>query len=246
MILDTTTKSIEITMGEAKTTVDMDIVSSWADIDTATTTYADGATDTTSNGVSVVTLVAAPAASTVRRIKTINIWNTDSVQHNVTIKYNDNGTKRVLWTGVMLVNAQLTYTNGTWSLVAAQTFQSAIEYVIDGTGSTIVTGYKGSLEMPFSGTIIAVTLLADQTWAIVVDIWKSTYAQFDAGATHPVAADKITASTPPTITATGSKSQDTTLTGWTTSFSKGDILGFNVNSVTSIVRCTISLKVNRS
>ncbi len=122
-----------------------------------------------------------------------------------------------------------------------------IMVVIDGGGTTITTGLKGYLVVPFDGTITQATLLADQSGAIVVNVWKCTYAQFDAGSTHPVAGDKITASAPPTISASGTKSQDSTLTGWTASgaFSAGDVFAFNVDSVTSIQRVTLSLKYTK-
>lgn len=121
----------------------------------------------------------------------------------------------------------------------------AIEFVIDGGGSTITTGMKGYLEVPYACTINRATLLADQSGSIVVDVFKCTYAQFDAGSTHPVSGDKITASAPPTISS-ATKAQDSTLTGWTTSISAGDILAFNVNSVTTLTRVTLSLKVTKS
>lgn len=112
-----------------------------------------------------------------------------------------------------------------------------ITYVIDGGGSAITTGVKGFLEIPFACTINQVTMLADQSGSIVVDIWKDTYANYP-----PTDADTITASAVPTIT-TATKSQDATLTGWTTAITAGDILGFNVDSCTSITRVTISIKV---
>lgn len=116
---------------------------------------------------------------------------------------------------------------------------------IDGGGSTITTGMKGYLgPMPFAGTITQSTLLADQSGSIVVNIYKCTYSQFDAGSTHPVVGDKITASAPPTISS-ATKSQDSTLTGWTTSFSAGDIFAFNVDSVTSIQRAALMLKITK-
>lgn len=122
---------------------------------------------------------------------------------------------------------------------------AAIEYVIDGGGATITTGMKGYLEIPFACTINRSTLLADQSGSIVVNIWKTTYSAFDAGSTHPVVGDKITASAPPTLS-TATKAQDSTLTGWTTSISAGDILAFNVDSVTTCQRVTLSLKVTKS
>ncbi len=122
---------------------------------------------------------------------------------------------------------------------------AAIEYIIDGGGSVITTGMKGYLQIPFACTISQSTLLADQSGSIVVDVWKCTQAQFDAGATRPVSTDKITASAPPTISSS-TKAQDSTLTGWTTSIAAGDILAFNVNSVTTIQRATLALKVTKT
>lgn len=83
-------------------------------------------------------------------------------------------------------------------------------------------------------------MLADQSGSIVVDIWKDTYANFP-----PDNADSITAAAPPTISG-AQKSQDATLTGWTTAIAAGDILAFNVDSCATITRVTISLKVEKS
>ena len=120
----------------------------------------------------------------------------------------------------------------------------ALEFVIDGGGSALTTGMKGYLEVPFACTITRATLLADQSGSVVVDVFRSTYSDF-APPTHPVSGDKLTASAPPTIS-TATKSQDATLTGWTTSLAAGDVLGFNVNSATTITRVTCSLKVTRT
>lgn len=113
-----------------------------------------------------------------------------------------------------------------------------IPFIIDGAGSAITTGVKGYIRVPFNGTITGVTMLADQSGSAVVDIWKDTYANYP-----PVDADSITASAVPTIS-TATKSQDTTLTGWTTSITAGDILGFNVDSATTITLLTITLEVD--
>src|SRR3990167_3168140 len=116
----------------------------------------------------------------------------------------------------------------------------SLTFIIDGGGSVITAGVKGDLEIPFACTINQVTMLADQSGSIVVDIWKDTYANFP-----PTDADTITAAAVPTIT-TATKSQDTTLTGWTTAITAGNILRFNVDSCTTITRVTISLKVTRA
>lgn len=110
-------------------------------------------------------------------------------------------------------------------------------FVIDGGGSAITTGVKGDLTVDFNCTIQQATLLADQSGSIVVDIWKDTYANYP-----PTVADTITASAKPTLS-TAAKSQDGTLTGWTTSISAGDTLRFNVDSITTCQRVTVALKV---
>ena len=132
----------------------------------------------------------------------------------------------------------ITYDGSNW--VEKADAASAIEFVIDGGGSAITTGVKGFIEVPFAAVIVAVSLLADQSGSIVVDIWKDTYANYP-----PADADSITASAPPTITA-ATKSQDITLTGWTTTIARGDIIGFNVDSITDCERVTVSLKLARA
>lgn len=119
-----------------------------------------------------------------------------------------------------------------------------IEFIIDGGGAVITAGMKSYVEVPYACTITQATLLADQSGSIVMDIFKCTYANFDP-TTHPASGDKITASAPPTISS-AKKSQDSTLTGWTKALAAGDILGFNVNSCSTITRATLSLKVTRS
>ena len=111
-----------------------------------------------------------------------------------------------------------------------------IPFIIDGGGATITTGIKGDLgPFNFACTIDLVSALADQSGSIVVDVWKDSYANFP-----PTDADSITSAAPITIS-TATKSQDSSLTGWTKTIAVGDILRFNVDSVTSLQRVTILL-----
>ena len=111
---------------------------------------------------------------------------------------------------------------------------------IDGGGSAITTGVKGYVEVPYAGVITNVTMLADQSGSIVVDIWKDTYANYP-----PTDADSITASAVPTISA-ATKSKDSTLTGWTTTVAAGDILGFNVDSASTVTRVSLVLTIRKT
>jgi hypothetical protein len=133
----------------------------------------------------------------------------------------------------------LTYDSGTatWGNVAPTAATRAVGITIDGGGAAITTGVKGDIYIPYSGTITAVTMLADQSGSAVVDIWSDAYGNYP-----PTVADTITASAKPTIT-TATKSQDTTLTGWTTTITAGDTLRFSVDSATTIERLTLVLTV---
>lgn len=113
----------------------------------------------------------------------------------------------------------------------------ALTLGIDGGGSAITTGVKADLYVPYACTITAVTMLADQSGSIVVDIWKDTLANYP-----PTDSDSITASAPPTISS-ATNSQDTTLTGWTTSVSAGNTLRFNVDSASTVTRLNLVLTV---
>ena len=124
--------------------------------------------------------------------------------------------------------------DATFAALPAKT--GSIGMIIDGAGAVITTGLKGFIEIPFACTLQAVTLLADVAGSIVIDIWKDTYANYP-----PNVADTITAAAKPTITA-ALNSQDTTLTGWTTAVVAGDILAFNVDSVATVTKVTLSLK----
>lgn len=128
----------------------------------------------------------------------------------------------------------------TCSTIADQLPTANIQYVIDGGGIEIETGIHGDLEIPFNCTIGTSTLLSTTTGSIVIDIWKDTYANFP-----PTNADSITASAAPSISS-AAVSQDTTLSGWTTSIESGSTLRFNVDSVTDLTKVTLSLEVERA
>jgi hypothetical protein len=123
----------------------------------------------------------------------------------------------------------------------AATYDGQLGITIDGAGSAISTGSKGFLRVPYDCTITAAQILADQSGSIVIDVLKDTYANFPP--TDP--ADSICASALPTLSSS-QKSEDTTLTGWTTSVSKGDVLGFVVDSATTVTRVSLNLVVTKT
>ncbi len=125
--------------------------------------------------------------------------------------------------------------------VAFEDDEAGFSFIIDGGGSVIATGLHGDVEVPFACTITSVRLFADQSGAVVIDLWVDSYANFP-----PTVADTITASAKPTIAASGVKDEDTTLTSWTTALAKGDVIRYNVDSVATIERLTVSLGVDKT
>jgi hypothetical protein len=124
----------------------------------------------------------------------------------------------------------------------SQAYQLGI--TIDGAGSVLTTGVKGFIAVPVTGTITGARLLSTDPSAtagdIVIDVWKDSYANYP-----PTDADSITAAAPPTLSG-ANKSDDTTLTGWTTSVTAGDILGFSVDSAATVTRVTLILTITPS
>lgn len=114
-----------------------------------------------------------------------------------------------------------------------------------GDGVNVLTANQtATVEVPFAMTITSWDLFETSdtvtSCSITLDIWKDTYANYP-----PTVADTITASAKPSISS-ATKNQSSTLTGWTTSVSAGDILKINVDSVTSAKRVLLVLKGTRA
>lgn len=124
--------------------------------------------------------------------------------------------------------------------LSANQLAIGIAFIIDGGGSAITTGVKGFLEIPFACTITGWTMTGDQSGSIVIDVWKDTYANYP-----PTVADTITASDKPTISA-ATKGQDLAPTGWTTAVAAGDVLGFNVDSITTLTYVTLIIRATKT
>jgi hypothetical protein len=85
-------------------------------------------------------------------------------------------------------------------------------------------------------TIRRVTLLANPSGNVTVDIWKTTFAGYP-----PTAVNSICPGPAKPIINAGSKLENTTLTGWTTNVLAGDTLRVVIESVTTITRLTVVL-----
>lgn len=123
-------------------------------------------------------------------------------------------------------------------------YGAGIEWVQDNGDSVLTVGLYDYLEAPYSGTIAIATLLGSASGSCAVDVRKCTFAQFDASVTHPVIGDSIVGTA--FALSSAAKYQDTTLTGWTTLVTKGDIVQFIITATDgSLKKVTASLRLSR-
>lgn len=120
--------------------------------------------------------------------------------------------------------------------------RSVIGFIIDGGGSTITTGVKGGVRVPWDCTVTGweIASVNNTSGSIVVDVWRDTYANLP-----PTALDSIAGTEKPTISSS-TKGQDTSLSTWTVSLSAGDWLYINVDSVTSLTLVSLSIQVTKA
>lgn len=116
----------------------------------------------------------------------------------------------------------------------------SLNMIVDGGGTAITTGVKLDVYIPFACTILEATVLADQSGSIVFDVWNDSYANYP-----PTVADTITASAKPTLSS-ATKAQDSTLTGWTKTLAAGSSLRINVDSVSTVTRVDLHLKLRKT
>ena len=110
IILDATTRSLEIDLNAAVAANQLPFVASYVDISQSTFAMSAMSTNTGStNSTTAVTLVAAPGASTSRQLKYLSIKNSDTAAVLLWIQLNDNTTLREIWKGTLAVGDTLVY-----------------------------------------------------------------------------------------------------------------------------------------
>ena len=140
-------------------------------------------------------------------------------------------------TGLLLDGNEFNVSGVPNSLLENSVKKRAINFISDGGGSVLTTGVKSYVTVPYDCTVQSWTILAENSGSVVVDVWNDTYANYP-----PTVADTIAGTEKPTISS-GVKNQDNSLTTWTTALSQGDVLGFNIDSVTDITKISLSIDV---
>lgn len=218
MILDSTTKSIQITLAGAAASNQLSCVAAWADM--SGSTFTPGANTVQTNDTSAVTLVAAPASGTQRQIKSLAIFNADTSDATVKVVYNDNSTLRTIVTVTLRPNETLQFGEGAWSAIDSNGRQQA------STASTGTAGgdLSGTYPNPSVAKIAGVSVTGTPSAGKVITATSSTAASW-----QPVdESDLVTLDSAQTITGrktfTGPGDNNTGSTGhWSGSIVTNDI-----------------------
>jgi len=110
-----------------------------------------------------------------------------------------------------------------------------INYVIDSGSSPMLPGKKGKVTLDVSGIIDSVKIFSDQTGGVVFEISKSNYTNYPTF-TSITAGQRVQL-------INNNKYFDDILNNWDKTIVAGDILDFEVISVSNIRRFLISLKL---
>ena len=199
----------------------------------------------TTNGINALT-IGANQQATWAALNTFNggftVTSGTCELNNTVSLILDSGVIFTISAGVIMTMNATSYTIST---AASNAFLAAIlqnftlVFTIDGGGSVPATGNGiGFLEVPCNCTVKRWTLTADQSGSAVIDVTKSTYAGFPPSSS-------IAGTDKPTLSS-AQKNQSSALTGWTTTWTAGDYIGFNLSSVTTCQRLQLSILLART
>jgi hypothetical protein len=112
----------------------------------------------------------------------------------------------------------------------------AIEIIFNGGGAAITTSHAPMLvTVPFPCRIAAWQVIANASGSIVVDVQRAAFGSSPSFSS-------IAASAKPTLSS-AQTARDETLTGWTKTLAKDDLLKFVVDSAATVQVATVTLKI---
>jgi hypothetical protein len=163
IILALTTDKIQVVLGEAATT-ELPCYASFRD--RTSTTFTPNRSSLTTNDTTPIDLITSPAASTQRIVDFISIFNSDNVNHTVSVIFKDDGTSRIMRTVVLAPSEAYEYAEGKgWSVIAStgaikQSINQGANAPLSNTLSTVVLGSDVTNNNAVANTIQDVTGLS--------------------------------------------------------------------------------------
>ncbi len=164
IILSETTDNLELVLAGAVTTNQLQCLTSWRD--RTSTTFVAGRSLKNSNNTTDVILAVAPASSTQRIIDFISVYNRDTVNATVTIKFDANGTEYILFKTTLAPDERIEYQEGIGFKVFAstgavkQSINQGANAPLTNTLSTVVLGSDITNNNAVANTIANVTGLS--------------------------------------------------------------------------------------
>lgn len=134
--LSATTDSIQVVLGEAQTANPMECVACY--VQKGAGVFNPLPSGVVTNGTTPVTLVPAPAASQQHAVDYISVFNSDTANKTVIIRFNFNGVIRRIFSVVLAPNETLQYTKETGFQV--YNTAGAIKTITTGTANPIQSG----------------------------------------------------------------------------------------------------------
>ena len=128
LTLDATTKSLQVTLAEAIATSQLPYVAAYVDLNQTTIALtSSGAADGVTTGTTPVTVVAAPAASTTRKLNYLSVVNLDTIAHTVSVQVLSSASTRVICRVTLATGEQVHFTDarGFYALDAAGQIKQA-------------------------------------------------------------------------------------------------------------------------
>ena len=110
IILSNTTDKIDIVLAGNVTTNQLQVMTSWRD--RTATTFTANRTVINTNNTTDVDISGSPVASTQRIIDFISVYNNDTVNATVTIKFDANSTEYILFKTALATGERLEYAEG--------------------------------------------------------------------------------------------------------------------------------------
>lgn len=148
IVLDSTTKLLQIILSGAVTTNQLQFSASYADYVATPAAFTPGANSGLTNNTTAVTLVGAPAASTQRQVKRINVYNADTAPATVTIRLSDAGNFRTQLSVTLQVGERIEYEDAEGFRVFTVT--GAVK--VTAVQSTVEPGYIDGLTLRYDAT----------------------------------------------------------------------------------------------
>lgn len=158
MILDSTSKSLQVVLSGAPAANQASFIASYADL--STTQFIPGNNDALTNGVTAVTVVAAPGAGLQRQVKHLALYNADTAAMTVTVQLLDGATVRPIYKATLNPGATLEWSQDsgfkvpTASAVTTPDFISGLQLSWVSASSLTISG--GEAWIPAASAIVSV------------------------------------------------------------------------------------------